>query len=67
VCYIVNNINFFYHQYYIINCLYDNTIIFPETILLEKTPAFAIDYLFAQVSNPYQHNCDEDMENYIFV
>lgn len=43
------------------------TFIFSETILLEKTPAFAIDYLLTQVSNPHQHNCEEELENYIFV
>lgn len=38
-------------------------IYFTETILLEKTPAFAIDYLFTQISNLYQNNCDDVSEN----
>ncbi|XP_025418587.1 vacuolar protein sorting-associated protein 13B-like [Sipha flava] len=37
---------------------------FSETILLEKTSAFAVDYLFTQISNINQHNCDENPENY---
>lgn len=42
-------------------------MLFLETILLEKTPAFAIDYLFIQIPNTYQHNCNDDSENVFFV
>lgn len=40
---------------------------FTETILLEKTPAFAIDYLFTQISNLYPNNSDDSTENYLSV
>lgn len=53
-------INFYYN--YSSNSIL--MIFFLETILLEKTPAFAIDYLFTLMSNSYQNNCDNENESY---
>lgn len=44
-----------------------NVFFILETILLEKTPAFAIDYLFTQILNSYQHCSDGDNDSYTDV
>lgn len=59
-----NNINAFNDNIFSFD---DHLTTFSETILLEKTTAFAIDYLFTQIPNTHQNNFNDDNENVYFV